>query len=399
MATNQTSSKHKGRHVPWIIYGFVVFLIVAILLWRNLGGSASSGGTDIARLGGAVEGIDRSDALGGAKSTPDLSSRLEAQNKRDAEVAISHGESTFPVMTPNEILSSEPDVVQATQPTVTVPKKVEQMNTSQVEYRPRKETPPPTTPSSRARSAQDNRIRIQAMIDAMRDAKSEMKLKPGNMISVKTTLPKAAQPSSQEPSDLASKTQGQIEEDDALTALLVPGSVFYTVNEYEVNSDYPNKDVVLYVEHPLEFQGARFFGQFSRSDELMTVELTRLVHEGKEYSLRGLAINPEDAKPDVASDVDTHFLERWGALMAATFIEGLGNAITQSNSRTTVSNGTVVQGSDSYSATEIALEGAGKVGQKAANQIEKGFDRAPTVRMHPGAEVAVVIMKSSERSK
>ena len=51
------------------------------------------------------------------------------------------------------------------------------------------------------------------------------------------------------------------------------------------------------------------------------------------YRIDAFAIDLATARTALASDVDHHALERWGSLLAASFLEGYGNACLLYTSR------------------------------------------------------------------
>jgi len=377
-----------------VILGVALVFTLSFVAYRMFSGTDSTGaGVDVRRLGKNLEDVKRSEALGGANATPDLAARMQAQDNKEAAQAIEGGKSFFPIMTPGKAQAELPSIV-TTSPTVT---SIEQKSLDSSALRPVKQDSPDVT-NGRTSTRADDKLRKQAMLDAMRKLRQDMTQGKGELVEVKLKEDKSETTNSKDKNSDNSKKE-EVVEASPLDALLVPGAVFYVVNEYEVDSDLPNKDVVFRVLHPVEAEDGRFFGEFKRQDEILTIEVNRLVLNGTEYSLRGVAIDPDDARFNVATSVDTHFLERWGGLLAASLVEGISDAVKNSKSKTTISDGTIIQSTEDYSTSEIVLEGAGKVGNRVATQLEKSFSRAPTVRLHPGAEVGVLIFEVSQRRK
>lgn len=392
----ESKPKKSGlSRAPFWVLLIVSIAVSALVLMKIYSSEGEVGGADIGGVGRNLENIERSEALSGTQASPDVKRRVQAMNDQEAQEAIRSDDSHMPVMIADDTPpSAQPTLApeeSSTAPAIT-PAKQEKVGQNR--------QPPPAyqRQSSQPQSVEARRYERQRsgdLIEAMRQVQNGMRRSAPNMFVVNTQPIEQSENEGQTGNN--SPQIGSPEQTPPLPPSLEPGDVLYTVNEYEVDSDYPSDDIVLRVIHPLDLEGGRCFGNFKRQGEVLIIELDRLVHRGAEYSLRGLAINPEDVKANVASEVDTHFFERWGGLLAATFIEGLGDAIAKSNQRTTVNNGTTVTSSDNYSSTEIALEGAGVVGRKAARQFEKNFNRPPTVRLHPGAEVAVIILESNRR--
>jgi hypothetical protein len=380
---NPPRRTHTSKAPLWILGGVVAF-VACVLIVRSFSGGGQTGGADVEPLGLAVESVDKVQALGGTTTSPDVQERIERQNTVEAQQALQTGESHFPTITPG----SAPLVLPETQA-------VREQQAPSPEVVPQQQR---TVPSVE-RQSRAERMSSGNLLDAMRQVQEGMNLPGGAMVAITTVRPELDQKKGEEGKneDAGTNEPMQDQAPASFSGLLDPGKVLYAINEYEVDSDYPATDVILRVVHPQELNGARLFGHFKRQDEILILEMQRFSHLGQEASIRGLAINPEDARANVATEVDTHFLERWGGLLAATFIQGLGEAIARSKTRTTSSDGTTVTSSEDYSSTELILDSAGKVGGRAATQFEQNFNRPPTVRLHPGAEVAVVIIESNRR--
>ena len=102
---------------------------------------------------------------------------------------------------------------------------------------------------------------------------------------------------------------------------------------------------------------------------------------------------PETDRTAVRSAVDRHGLSRWGGLVAASFLEGFGDAVSRAGTRSYTSiygSGLSVPG---YSPGDEAWIAAGKVGERAAGVFEKNFTMAPTVTLDSGTLMGVLILQ------
>jgi type IV secretory pathway VirB10-like protein len=114
---------------------------------------------------------------------------------------------------------------------------------------------------------------------------------------------------------------------------------------------------------------------------------------GRALNVEALAIDPRTNSPVIPGDVDRHFLERWGALMASSFLDGFGQALSRRGTTVSVYGDVLVQNQDDGpSLTEISLEALGQVGRRAAGQLERNFDRPPTVTVPAGTPVGVFVV-------
>lgn len=178
------------------------------------------------------------------------------------------------------------------------------------------------------------------------------------------------------------------------------GDMLYAVVDTGVNSDVPS--AVMATVAGGKYRKTRLIGSFKRFDERLVLSFNRaILPSGESAQIEAYAVDPNTTEASVASSVDTHFFERWGGLIASAFLEGLGEAKRYSGAESTVYGGyygnsdRMVWGD--YSLEDQAWIAAGKVGEKASKQFEKGFDRPPTVYLEAGSPVGVLVMNVKEK--
>jgi type IV secretory pathway VirB10-like protein len=175
------------------------------------------------------------------------------------------------------------------------------------------------------------------------------------------------------------------------------GDVLYAVVSTALNSDIPSPVMATVVEGRLK--GAKVLGAFQLTGERVLLSFDRLItKDGVLMGIRGVGVDPDTSEATVKSRVNTHFWERWGSLIGASFIEGLGRAAGRKNTRVYVNDNSVVEDGTSRTMSDITLESMEKVGQRAANQVERGFDRLPTVTVEAGEHVGVLILEAETGS-
>jgi hypothetical protein len=173
---------------------------------------------------------------------------------------------------------------------------------------------------------------------------------------------------------------------------LEPGRVHFAVTELAADSDVPGPVTARVVSGPLK--GARFLGGFERRGERLEMRFQKLAAPwfSEPVGVEALAVDPSTGSPAVRGRVDSHFLERWGGLLASAFLEGFGDAMSDRGTTVTVSGDVLVNGrSGDPSWGELSLEALGTVGRRASGQLEKGFDRPPTVTLPAGSQLGVLI--------
>ncbi|MBQ9407140.1 MAG: DotG/IcmE/VirB10 family protein [Desulfovibrio sp.] len=174
------------------------------------------------------------------------------------------------------------------------------------------------------------------------------------------------------------------------------GDILYAVVDTGVNSDVPS--AVMATVTAGKYNKTKLIGRFQRHDERLVLAFTNAVlPDGSRVQVEAYAIDPETTEASVASSVDTHFLSRWGGLIASSFLEGLGQVKRLSGATSTLYGGYSNSGSDyllwnDYSLEDQAWIAAGKVGEKSGKIFEKNFDRPPTVYLEAGSPIGVLIM-------
>lgn len=174
-----------------------------------------------------------------------------------------------------------------------------------------------------------------------------------------------------------------------------PGDMLYAVVETGVNSDVPSAVMASVVAGP--YKNARLLGKFQRFEERLVLAFSRIIlPSGEDVQLEAYAVDPSTSEASVATSVDTHFFSRWGGLVAASFLEGLGTAKRYSGAQSTL-YGNSADATDqmiwsTYSPADQAWIAAGKVGEKASRIFERNFERPPTVYLEQGTPVGVLIL-------
>ena len=172
---------------------------------------------------------------------------------------------------------------------------------------------------------------------------------------------------------------------------IAPGDILYARNELRLNSDVggPVQATIL----SGDLQGGKLMGGFKKKRGYLRVKFNRLVTtKGQQYSVKAFAIDPRARSTEVRSDIDRHMLQRWGGLMATSFLAGFGEAVSRGGSSVSVSDGTTTKAYPSLDLNKKLWSAAGKVGDKLASKFEENFDRPATVTLKPGQKLGVLII-------
>ena len=179
------------------------------------------------------------------------------------------------------------------------------------------------------------------------------------------------------------------------------GSVMHAIIITSVNSDEPGPVLAQITTGP--YAGGRLIGKFETpkdSDKLvLTFSVLTMQNADKSYQLTAYAIDPETARTGVGSDVDHHYLSRYGMFTAATFLKGYGTALAQQGTTQTATTGpggtAVTTTFPTLSNRNIAISALGAVGTEVAGSLKDGLKRSPTVTLNSGTEVGVLVMSDT----
>lgn len=186
-------------------------------------------------------------------------------------------------------------------------------------------------------------------------------------------------------------TTGSTSSDKKGAAFVRAGTIVPAVLETAINSDEPGPVLARIVTGPLA--GARLIGSMKTANETIVVQFTTLSIPGAKGSFRinTYAVDPDSSNTGLASDVNHHYLARYGLGLAAAFISGYGEAVQSLGSSSVVSNGTVVSTSD-LNNKQIAESALGKVGQKLGSNIDRDTNIPTTVKVNSGISIGVLFM-------
>lgn len=381
MAKKQSKSKLNIPRTSMALVGFV-FISFAVFYFMGSGDDEHVGSARVGRLADVVTDISKEDAIGD-RATPDMQKRIQKFNNAAADQARDAGESFVPILT-----VGKPPVTEQPKPKPIVTET----------YTP--ENPPPAAPPKpkprypSKMNSRERKLRDREVVDAMRKIQARMALgKPAKFITLETKpIEKEEEAPDANQTALTTPEEPAVDTAQKLPEFLTPGTTLFVVNEFEANSDVPTRDIMFRLVAPYSGSGAKLFGRFANQDESMVVEVTTAVHEGKTYSFRGLAVSPETASSNVATDVDTHFWTKQAAYFVATLAEGAAEMIKMAGSTSNVSGDFVTVTKDKVSAADVAIGAIGNTGSRMASSFESSMNRPTTVKLAAGTELAVIVM-------
>nr|MCR4666941.1 DotG/IcmE/VirB10 family protein [Desulfovibrio sp.] len=175
---------------------------------------------------------------------------------------------------------------------------------------------------------------------------------------------------------------------------LSPGDMLHAVLLLSLNSDNAGPVLAKVIRGP--WAGSRLLGSFQGHENGLTLTFTSLVSKTRgTHRILAYAVDPGTDRTSLASSIDHHYLERFATLMAASFLEGFGEAVRESG-RSSYSS---VYGHGSsiphYNPAEQFWIAAGKVGSHMAQHLGQNVHKKPTVTLESGIAIGVLILEGT----
>jgi intracellular multiplication protein IcmE len=183
-------------------------------------------------------------------------------------------------------------------------------------------------------------------------------------------------------------------------SIIKAGTILFGVLDTAVNSDYPDTPVLATIVSEGPFKGAKLLGKLqvaqstpgqSKDRVSLTFSLMDMPSWTSSKGVNAFAIDPDTARTVMASNVDYHYLKRYGSIMGAAFLTGYSNAITQAGTSTTGIFGTSTT-HPSLSPTQKIAVGLGQVGTTIGAQIQNYINIPPTVTVNAGVGLGILFM-------
>jgi len=180
-------------------------------------------------------------------------------------------------------------------------------------------------------------------------------------------------------------------------AAITAGTVLFAVIETSVSSDEPGP--VLATITNGRFEGAKLLGDFQSTGpraEKVTLNFSTMVPKGasNSISIKAVAVDPDTARTAVASDVDHHYLLRYGMLLASSFMTGYSKVITQQGtvSTTAANGGSTTTVSPQLSGKKEIFAAFGDVGKALGSAAAENVNRANTITVDSGTGIGLLFM-------
>ncbi len=182
-------------------------------------------------------------------------------------------------------------------------------------------------------------------------------------------------------------------------SLIKAGQILFAVLDTAANSDYPTSPVMATVVDG-KYKGAKLIGtlvtQQGVSGQMDRVSLNFTLMNMDDWptsrTVTAYAIDPDTARTVIASSVDYHYMQRFGAIMATSFVQGYANAIQTSASTSTTGIFGTSTTHPELSPSQKLASGLGQVGQALGTVTQNYTNIPPTVKVNAGVGLGILFM-------
>ena len=181
------------------------------------------------------------------------------------------------------------------------------------------------------------------------------------------------------------------------------GDVAYAVLDRGFDSDDPGAPIFATIvdlderQQPGPLNGIRLMGQIAYSQTQASIRFTTMIlQDGRQGPMQAIAITVDQARTGVAEDVDNHVLERYGGLVVAGLLQGVGQVgqqLTQLNTQTVLGNGFAVQSGRNIDWITAGMGAALPVGQAMTSAAARSFSRPPTLSSPVNFPIGIVFLQ------
>jgi hypothetical protein len=247
------------------------------------------------------------------------------------------------------------------------------------------------TAEEQAKALADQQARLEAY-EAMMNTQAQAILQswaPPTQVYVKGKPPTVVAPAPTTPglvNGLPPAGQGPI--------VAKAGDMLFAVIDTSINSDEPGPVLARIVSEG-EMYGAKIMGTFERQDQAVFIRFNvlSLTQIPQSIAIDAIAVDPQTSRTALATAVDNHTLEKYGTLLAASFLQGMGEAVeTSIGTPQLSSSGSATIASQIPATTQDQIiVGLGKVGQAVGQELQ-AKDIQPTVTVDSGTGIGLLLM-------
>lgn len=196
-------------------------------------------------------------------------------------------------------------------------------------------------------------------------------------------------------------TNNTIDNSPPSDIMIKSGTILFANLDTSVNSDEPGPILATVVSGT--YKGTKLIGSIQQSPEIpgsngptaliLSFNTMNVPSIANSIGISAVAIDPDTARTALSSDVDHHYVQRYGSLFASSFLEGWGDSISQAGTNITVSPfGGTNSTAPTLTAGEQVAAGLGQVGESWGEQLGETFNRQNTVTVNAGIEMGILFL-------
>lgn len=396
-----------------------MYLAFGALMVISIGGGVYFANTaeDTYQPAGAnVSSVPRVESIPGSSTSVDYNEKVQRENQIRAENALSTNSSFVPTLTANNAISDVSPIDLAAQERERIRKLQEDELKKQEEavippppapvvtpppqpapvIAPVVTPPPAPAPVSKNKYSYDDAIIIAALIESGRAKTPESEFNyVGGSNSSSSYIPR--QDVNNIPNmgtnnpNMGTNSNLNLQPDPIYKA----GDVLHAILETAVNSDEPSPVMAKIVSGDLK--GTRLIGSIQVVGKKVVLEFKKanIPGESRSVTISAVAVDPSTSRTALATDVNNHYLARYGLLIASTFLSGWSQAIAQNNTETNIGplGNVIVTPKDGISSRDINKQAFGQVGTELANTARSNIqDFKPTIKVDSGIAIGILLM-------
>ncbi len=185
--------------------------------------------------------------------------------------------------------------------------------------------------------------------------------------------------------------------------LLKAGTILFAVLDTAVNSDEPSP--IMATVTLGQYKGAKLVGDLQLASQggsggasrpekvVLNFSTMNIPSFDKSISVKAVAIDPDTARTAMASDVDHHYLLRYGSLFASSFMTGYAKVITNAGTvQTNSSTGNTTTTTPTLSGRQQVLAALGEVGKAFGTAASTYFNSPNTITVDAGTGIGLLIL-------
>ena len=344
-------------------------------------------------------GSDVSSPPGTEATNPQYVEAVQEVNEREVERAMTEGGSAIPtpIDPPAGVLTAPEEEVEQEDPLQRWRRLQEERLQRELQQTQTVEPQPLPEDTGRGQA-------VQALADLMSEQMQAILDSRENRISYASITDPAVL--EQQRAEAAAATvdgygpgQEQLEAEVIQEIILPAGEIEYAQLLIEANTDVPGPVLAQMMSGPL--MGSRIIGEFDTQREHLTLNFNTLIYNGQSLSIDAVALDPDSSLPGLATEVDHRYFQRVVLPMAAAFVEGAAQAISESGrTSVTITGETVAEETEEADTEQEISSGIEEAGEELRDILDEKADEIEVlIRIEAGTPMGILFLEPVVREE